>query len=356
MARIGGVVLLAGAWMTSAAGGTAESDPLAAVLGDTLKGEARLSDPPAWPQGSVPLMLAAAERVAGEASAPACGARLASVPMPIGARDQFAAARKAGAGLLSTLASVATGRSLGGGSSAGHGAPASGPPLSKDPIKSKYRNEIRDKPSGIRLDLGAQLAGNDLLLSSRLDSVSGKGTVHEVYLERDDCRRIYPLAEYLYELWGSWSLSVSWTRTDSTYQDGKLLNQQTSSGGFMRTGSWGPGGGSGLSSALDAAFAGVPPELAGAARSYQSALRQEMTLPMWQRLGFAAPTAGARSVGTRFLLSASDLAAIQAGHMAAIVLVTREHGPFYEVVGVPAALAPGKDAHLAFTALNSGAR
>ena len=225
----------------------------------------------------------------------------------------------------------------------------------KDPIKSRYRNEVKDKPSGVRLDLGAQVTGNELLLSSRLDSVSGKGTIHEVYLERNDCRRVYPVAEYAYELWGSWNLSVSWTRTESTYQNGRLVNQQSTSGGFSRAGSWGPDGGASLT-ALDTALAGLPPELAGPARHYQEALRQETTVPMWQRLGFAAPASGARSVGSLFRLSDGDLAAIQQGRMAAIVQVTRERGALYEAVGVPVGLAPGKDAHLAFTALNGGAK
>jgi len=143
---------------------------------------------------------------------------------------------------------------------------------------------------------------------------------------------------------------VSWTRTESTYQDNKLVNQQTTSGGFTRSGTFGPGG----VAALDAAFASLPPDLAGPARRYQAELRDEMTLPMWRRLGFAAPTSGARTVGSRFILSAGDLAALGAGRLAAIVQVTREHGAAFEAVGVPVSLRPGKDTYLAFAALNRG--
>ena len=327
--------------------GQAQSpEALSPTLRDTLKGDVHLAEAPALPQFRVPLAPAPSEAVGGADGGPRCGAALASVPLAIGPRDQFAAVKSAGLGFLGTLASVASGGKLAPGGS--KGPEKKDPPVLKDPIRSKYRGSVRDKPSGIKLDLGAQLDGRELLLSTRLDSVSGKGTVHEIYLERDDCRRIYPMAEYLYELWGSWSLSVSWTRTESTYEDNKLVNQQTTSGGFMRSGTFGPGG----LPALDAAFASLPPDLAGPARRYQAELRDEMTLPMWRRLGFAAPTSGARTVGSRFILSGGDLAALGAGRLAAIVQVTREHGAVFEAVGVPVALRPGKDSYLAFTALN----
>ena len=199
-----------------------------------------------------------------------------------------------------------------------------------------------------RLDMGAQLARDGILLSTRLDSVSGKGTVHEIYLERDDCRRIYPSAEYTYELWGSWSLSVSWTRTESTYENGKLLNQQTTSGGFTRQGQGLLAAGGGVLP-LAASLSKLPPDLTSAIQRYQSQVQQEIGTPMWQRLGFAAPTSGARAVGALFHLSPADLEAIGTKRMLAIVQVTREQGPFYEAVGVPVALSPGKDpAHLSF--------
>jgi hypothetical protein len=343
-----GAASLAAVLGVVATGQAQSPEPLSPTLRDTLKGDIRLAEVPALPQFRVPLSSPPSELAGIAEGGPRCGAALASVPLTIGPRDQFAAARSAGLGFLGTLASVASGGKFAPGGS--KGPEKKDPPILKDPIRSRYREEVRDKPSGIKLDLGAQLQGQELLLSTRLDSVSGKGTVHEIYLEREDCRRIYPAAEYLYELWGSWSLSVSWTRTESTYEDNKLVNQQTTSGGFARSGTFAPGG----AAALDAAFASVPPELAGPARRYQAELREEMTLPMWRRLGFAAPSSGARTVGSRFILSAGDLAALGTGRLAAIVQVTREHGAVFEAVGVPVALRPGKDSYLAFTALNRG--
>lgn len=350
-ARIGvtclGMALCLVAALGAVTTGQAQSpEALSPTLRDTLKGDIRVAEVPSLPQLRVPLAGAPIEISGVPEGGPRCGAALASVPLSIGPRDQFAAVKSAGLGFLGTLASVASGGKFAPGGA--KGPEKKGPPVLKDPIRSKYRAEVKDKPSGIKLDLGAQLEGQQVLLSTRLDSVSGKGTLHEIYLERDDCRRIYPSAEYLYELWGSWSLSVSWTRTESTYEDNKLVNQQTTSGGFMRSGTFGPGG----VAALDSAFSSLPPDLAGPARRYQAQLRDEMTLPMWRRLGFAAPTSGARTVGSRFILSAGDLAALGAGRLAAIVQVTREHGAVFEAVGVPVALRPGKDSYLAFAALN----
>jgi len=218
------------------------------ILRDTLKGDAQLSVAPRWPQSYVGLLppeaadsrpAAAPPAASGSPVAPACGAALASAPVILGPRDRFAkvagAAQNVGLALLGQLVSSATG-SKSRGMPASGGSEARSPALFKDPIKSKYRGEVKDAPSGIKLDIGAQLAKDGMLLSTRIDSTHGKGTMQEVYLERDDCRRIYPFAEYTYELWGSWSLSVSWTRTESTYQDNKLINQQTTSGGFNRQG------------------------------------------------------------------------------------------------------------------------
>ena len=221
---------------TRAAAG--ELDP---VLRDTLKGEARLVDVPDYSRSYLSLLPpdvssappAAAGSTPPQSTALACGPNLSGTAVVIGPRDQFAKAKSVGLGLLSQLASAASGGKLS--SAPGGGSKDPAPLLAQDPIKGKFRNEVKDKASGTKLDLGGQLARDGMLLSTRLDSVSGKGTVQEIYLERDDCRRIYPTADYAYELWGSWSLSVSWTRTESTYQDGKLLNQTSTSGGFPST-------------------------------------------------------------------------------------------------------------------------
>lgn len=291
----------------------------------------------------------------GTAAAPVCSPALDAAPMVIGTRDQYAKlgglVKGVGMGLLSKALSSATGGMLESGDGKGGEAPE--PALYEDPIKKKFRSKVKDKASGARLSMGGKLATDGLLLSTRLDDADDKGTLHEVYLEREDCRRIYPFAEYAYELWGKWNLSVSWTKTTSTYQDGKLIDQKTSAGGYQRSGEALLASGGGVLP-FSEALAKVPPELRGEMESYHSQLREEIGEPIWQRAGFGAPTSGGRSFGTLYRLSAADRAALENGRMRAVVQVTRESGPVYEAVGIPVALSPGEEGHLAFAALTGG--
>jgi len=348
------LVGFAAASVVALLGSAQAAEPIRLAYSDTIKGGSQLSSPRALPEKHLGLMPAKQDdstddKTAG--STPECSPQLDAAPMVIGPRDQYAKigglVKNVGMGLLSKALSTATGGAMQNGGGKGKEEPQ--PPLYEDPIKKKFRSKVKDKASGAKLSLGGQLANDGLLLSTRLDDADGDGTLHEVYLEREDCRRIYPSAEYAYELWGKWNLSVSWTRTTSTYQDGKLMDRQTSSGGFERAGEFSSSGAGliGLSEAL----AKVPVELQGEIAGYQSLLRDEMQQPLWQRAGFGAPTSGARSFGTLYRLSEADRAALTSGRMRAVVQVTRENGPFFEAVGVPVSLAPGEEGHLAFASL-----
>src|SRR5262249_53054538 len=156
-----------------------------------------------------------------------------------------------------------------------------------------FRTRLKDKATGTRLNMGGQMASDGIVLSTRLDSAEDKGTFHEIYLERDDCRRIYPFVDYTYELWGKWQLNVSWTKTTSTYRDGKLIDRQSSSGGFTRQGEGLLDAATG-SLPLSDALSKAPPQVRDAISVYQARIRDESGTPMWQRLGFGAPTSGAR--------------------------------------------------------------
>jgi len=345
-------------------------EPLQLAYRDTLKGGSKLSTPRPLPEKHLGLLPpeedddeqddsqdANAGADADTDPAPdrfaKCSPELDAAPMVVGTRDQYAKigglVKGVGMGLLSKALSSATGGMLQGGGG-GKGQEEPQPALYEDPIKKKFRSKVKDKASGAKLSLGGQLAKDGLLLSTRLDDADDNGTLHEVYLERDDCRRIYPFAEYAYELWGKWNLSVSWTRTTNTYQDGKLVDQQKSSGGFERSGQWQVGSGGGILP-LSEALAKVPPELRGEMAKYHSALRDEMQQPLWQRAGFGAPTSGGRCFGTAYRLSEADRAALESGRMRAVVQVTRESGPVYEAVGIPVSIGPGEEGHLAFASL-----
>lgn len=345
------VICCAALVAASAAAGAQAPPPLATaalsnIYRDTLKGSSALTDPPMLPEKHLGLLPAEPNDPSREPVK--CGAGYSDAPMVVGERDQYAKlgglVKGAGMGLLAKALSSATGGKV---QMDGKGKEEPQPALYEDPIKKKFRTRVKDKASGTKLSMGGQMASDGIVVSTRLDSAEDKGTFHEVYLERDDCRRIYPFAEYTYELWGKWQLSVSWTRTTSTYQNGKLVDRKTSSGGFTKQGTTLLDAASG-SLPLSDALSKAPPQLRSAITAYQARLRDESGPPMWQRLGFGAPTSGARTVGTLFKLSEADLAAIRDGHMKAVVQVTRERGPLYEAVGVPVAVTPGKETHLAF--------
>ena len=315
----------------------------------TLKGGTRFSTPPALPVASLGLLEPGEEH--GDV---VCGVQYAANAMPIGDREHYSkllgAAKGFGMGLLSKALSSATGGAV---ESGGRGADknANQPALYEDPIPKKSTTKIKDRASKTELRLGGHLPADGILLSTRLEDVRDKGTVHEIYLERDDCRRIYPFVDYTYELWGEWNLSVSWTKTTSTYQDGKLTDRQSSSGGFTRSGE-GFLDAESSARAFREALADVPAELQGPLTRYQAQIKDELGKPMWQRLGFVAPTSGARHVGNMFRLGATDFAALRNGRYHLVVQVTREDKRFYQAVGVPVAIGLEAENELTFAEID----
>ena len=84
-----------------------------------------------------------------------------------------------------------------------------------------------------------------------------------------------PISIYLFEIWGEWKLSVSWTR--DTYVDGELVKHEE--GGW--TESW--------------------RELI--ARGEQINYVEVYERPLWEQLGFNTAVSGAKSLGTVFPIS-----------------------------------------------------
>jgi hypothetical protein len=339
------LLLVIGVGVAAAAAAVGQAQELANFAQPTLKGDFRFSDPPALPSESLGLL--PPEEAAEE---PLCGPQFAGHPTAIGDREKYGrivgAAKGIGRNLLSRALSSATGGAVQSGGR-GDDENATEPPLYEDPIPKKARMKVKNRDAHVDLDLGGRVATDGILLSTRIDDARDKGTVHEIYLERDDCRRIYPFADYTYELWGEWNLSVSWTKTESTFRDGNLVDQQTSSGGFTRSGE-GFLDAATSAKAFREAMEDVPPELQGPLAKYQAQVQEELGPPMWQRLGFVAPTSGARTVGNKFKMSPADLEALSAGRYRLIVQVTREQGPFYQAVGVPVGIGIGAEGSLTF--------
>jgi hypothetical protein len=339
------LVVLAFAAVALAPSSRAQQWRYADVAAPTLKGGSRFSDPPAIRSASLGLLAPGEEP--GEAL---CGVDYAAHATPIGDRERYSrllgAAKGVGMGLLSRALASASGGAVDSGGRRGE-QEANEPALFEDPIDRKSTTKVKDRDANVELRLGAQVASDGVLLSTRIEDAKDKGTVHEIYFERDDCRRIYPFVDYTYELWGEWNLSVSWTKTTSTYQDGNLVDQQTSSGGFMRSGE-GFLDAESSARAFSEAMEDIPPELRDPLRRYQAQVQDELGAPMWQRLGFVAPTSGARHVGNMFRLGPADFEALRAGRYHLVVQVTREDRRFYQAVGVPVAVGLGPGNELEF--------
>ena len=162
------------------------------------------------------------------------------------------------------------------------------PPTVKDPIPKSARQQFHDSLSDIELSIAGQLSDNGLLLSTGIEDAPDKSTFHAVYLEHKDCQRVFPERYLNYRLWLEWSLSVSWTKTESTYQDDQLVSQKTSSGGFFKSGE------------INLAEGSINLSDPQAVTEYQQGLLQDLPAPIWQQMGFSSPSSGVRALGSRF--------------------------------------------------------
>ena len=340
----------------------AEIQPSPAAPIRHLKGGAQLGEPPAWPTTRLSLLprptaivarVQRAEVPADVAATPArvCSPALAAAPLPIGEKDRFA---KLG-GLVKGMAMGALGQLLetaSGGIVSMGGKDEVKPELYEDPIDRGAKQRVDFDDVRTRLRVGAKLASDGLMLSTRLDKAPDKGTIHAIYLEdTETCERIFPFAYWAYELWGEWSLTVSWTRTVDTYQDGQLIDRDVSSGGFSDAGREllaSDSGGVDLATGQGQLPPGVElDEL----RQYQAELLREIGTPMWAAQGFGAPTSGIRSAGSPFRATPEQLERIREGKWAAVVHVTRDEGSRYETAGLPMRLVVGPDQSISFESL-----
>jgi len=308
----------------SASGDIASSD----------KGGFQYSEPTEWP--AVDLDLHPIEQLVAHAAAERCATPLAAAPLDLGDA----------AGFMGKMAGKAAGAAMGkllGGILGGGGGRQEKPDLDKDPIKSKFKQKIEHPGGDAAIRIGGQRYDNGLLISTRVDKAAGKGTFHTMFLERPDCTRIFPEQYLKYALWGKWSLSVSVTKTTSTYQDGKLIDQTTSTSGWSKSGDFDFSRGFSLWDQLD----DETRLLLNPDDAYLAQLRREIGTPAWQQMGFGEPSEGVRAAGGLFRVTPEQLTP----GTIAVVHITHIDGGRYRTVGFPMQFSFADDGHMAFEQL-----
>lgn len=295
------------------------------------KGGFQYSEPTQWPD--VSLDLEPIQRQVAEAASTRCGTPLAAAPLDLGDADGFMekmVGKAAGAALGSLV-----GGFLGGGRK-------QEPDLYKDPIKRRDKERIDHPDEDARLRIGGRMYEDGMLISARVDRARGKGTFHTVFLEKPDCSRVWPEQYLGYGLWGSWSLSVSVTKTTSSYRNGELVDRSVARSGWSKSGDfdfskdfslWDEvAGDQELKLLLD------PDE------AFLAQLRREIGPPAWQEMGFAEPSQGIREAGAMFRVTPAD---ITPGTIA-VVHITRVEDGRYQTVGFPLTMTFEGDGKLAF--------
>jgi hypothetical protein len=279
--------------------------------------------------------------VAKEAST-RCATKLAGAPLDLGEAESFVSkfAKNAAGAAVSKALSSALGGFLGGG-----GGGEKKPPLYKDQVKKNQKVDFTDPTTDTRIKLGGMIAQDGLLVSARVDKADGKGTFHTVFLERPDCVRIFPVKQMGYELWGKWTLNVSITKTTSHYQDGVLTSQSVEKSGWSKSGTFD------FSKGISIVETGPLGEsmrlVLDPDQAYLNQLRNEIERPLWQEMGYGAPTEGLRSLGAVFDVTPADLTP----GTIAVVHVTHVEKGRYATVGFPLKMDVGPEGALAFTQL-----
>ncbi len=297
------------------------------------KGDFQYSKPPAYRDVRLDLQ-PIEQRIASEA-ATRCGTPLAAAPLDLGDAESFMGK------MLGKAANAVVGQLLGGLLGSGGGSKKK-PKLAKDPIRKKYKQKIEHPSGDARIRIGGQAYEDGLLLSARVDKAPGKGTFHTMFLEQPDCTRYWPEQYLQYGLWGSWSLSVSVTRTTSRYRDGKLMDRSVSRSNWAKSGNFDfSNGGFSLWDQLPGEAHRM---ILDADESYLTQLRRDIDLPAWQLMGYDKPTQGIRSAGGIFRLDPAEIT----DQTLAVVHITRVEDGRYRTVGFPLKFVAGADGRFTF--------
>ncbi len=330
-----GVFALATAILAFSSSAGARAD---AFIPSSDKGGFQYSEPMDWPE--LTLDLSAIERQVAEAARLRCGTALAAAPLDLGDANSFMG------DMMGKVASAAVGKLLGSVFGGGGGSSKQKKPrMFKDPIKKKYKTRFEDPEGKVRVLVGGKQYDDGLLLSARVDKARGKGTFHTMFLERPDCTRIWPIQYLGYSMWGNWSLSVSVTKTTSTYRDSQLIDRSVERSGWSKSGDFDFSRGFSVWDQLDDESRMVldPNE------AFKNQLRTEIGDPAWRQMGYARPTEGIRSAGGLFRV---DPAELTPGTIAVIHITNVEAGR-YRTVGFPFHFSAGEDGMLTLEQLDT---
>ncbi|MCB1686148.1 MAG: hypothetical protein R3E82_13790 [Pseudomonadales bacterium] len=313
-------VLTAGLLATSLV--LAQTAPASSLVASPIvssdKGGFQYSEPPAFPE--LYLDLAPVERAVAAEARQYCATPLAAAPLDLGDADSFMSE------VMGKAAGAVIGQLVGG--LFGGGGSKEKPDLYKDPIRNKYKQKIAHPSGDARIRIGGQAYEDGLLMSAKVDKAAGQGTFHTMFLEMPDCTRIWPEQYLGYDLWGSWSLSVSVTKTSSSYRNGELVDRSVSQSSWSKSGDFDFSRGFSL-------WDQIPGEaqhmILQGDQAYLSQLRREIDVPAWQAMGFGEPTEGIRSAGGLFRVAPEDLAP----GTIAVVHITHVDKGRYRTVGFP---------------------
>jgi hypothetical protein len=211
----------------------------------------------------------------------ACLPRDGRTPVSIGSNAKVGSGARATSKALSTLAGFAGGF-LGGG---GGGGGKDGPPVAKCKIKDKEMTVFTDPATGIAMKVAAKQAGDDVFVFAEVDKSPDSGTFQTAFVDGPGGPRA-PDKVDICDLWGEWSLTVSWTKT--TYVNDQVVSQE--SGGYSKSGNF-----------------VIPGTLSS----------DQAPAGLWRQLGFSNASHGARKIAMRYRMPPAD------GPLNTVIHVTR---------------------------------
>ncbi|MGH6786209.1 MAG: hypothetical protein ACREBO_05220, partial [Novosphingobium sp.] len=205
---------------------------------------------------------------------PPLGKRQVRLPIEVGSRGKVGSGAYAKKKAISTIGGLLGGVLPGGG---GGGGGKGGPPVADCRIKDSEKTVFTDPATGISLRVGAKQVGDTLAVFADVLKSPDSGTFQGGWIEQPGGDLLAPRRADICELYGEWTLTVSWTQT--TYTDGVMTSQ--SSGGYQQSGVFSLPG----MVSTDQAPAGL-----------------------WKQLGFSNASHGAREVALQYPLRAGELA------------------------------------------------